>query len=35
VDVDGQRVFSKKSAKRHAEAGEVMRLIREAVARKR
>jgi len=31
VDLDGKRVFSKKSAKRHAEPGEVMRLIREAV----
>jgi selenoprotein W-related protein len=32
VDVDGRRVFSKKSQKRHAEAGEVVRLIREAAA---
>jgi selenoprotein W-related protein len=31
VDVDGKRVFSKKSSRRHAESGEVMRLIREAV----
>jgi selenoprotein W-related protein len=30
VDVDGRRVFSKKAVKRHAEAGEVVRLIREA-----
>ncbi|PYP14318.1 MAG: hypothetical protein DMD54_14425 [Gemmatimonadetes bacterium] len=34
VDLDGRRVFSKKSAKRHAEPGEVMRLIREAVSGK-
>jgi selenoprotein W-related protein len=32
VDVDGRRVFSKKSLKRHAEHGEVVRLIREAAA---
>jgi selenoprotein W-related protein len=32
VDVDGRRVFSKKATKRHAEPGEVVRLIREAVA---
>jgi len=30
VDVDGRRVYSKKSTKRHAESGEVLRLIREA-----
>jgi hypothetical protein len=30
VDVDGRRVFSKKTVKRHAESGEVLRLIREA-----
>jgi len=30
VDVDGRRVFSKKNLKRHAEAGEVVRLIRES-----
>ncbi|PYO73373.1 MAG: hypothetical protein DMD64_07450 [Gemmatimonadetes bacterium] len=30
VDVDGRRVFSKKTTKRHAEPGEVLRLIREA-----
>jgi selenoprotein W-related protein len=29
VDVDGRRVFSKRASRRHAEAGEVMRLIRE------
>jgi len=28
VDVDGRRVFSKKTSKRHAEPGEVLRLIR-------
>jgi len=32
VDVDGRGVFSKKSSKRHAEAGEVLRLIREGGA---
>jgi len=35
VDVDGGRVFSKKSLKRHAEAGEVVRLIRERAATER
>jgi len=35
VDVDGRRVFSKKSMKRHAETGEVVRLIREAAAGQR
>lgn len=30
VDVDGRRVYSKKATKRHAEPGEVLRLIREA-----
>jgi hypothetical protein len=35
VDVDGRRVYSKKSVKRHAEPGEVMQLIREAAAHKR
>jgi selenoprotein W-related protein len=30
VDVDGRRVFSKKALGRHAEPGEVVRLIREA-----
>jgi selenoprotein W-related protein len=34
VDVDGRRVFSKKTMKRHAESGEVVRLIREAAAGK-
>jgi len=29
VDVDGRRIFSKKTLKRHAEAGEVVRLMRE------
>jgi len=32
VDVDGRRVFSKKTTKRHAEPGEVLRLIREAAS---
>jgi selenoprotein W-related protein len=35
VDVDGKRVFSKKVSKRHAETGEVMRLIREAISGKK
>jgi selenoprotein W-related protein len=35
VDLDGKRVFSKKSSRRHAEAGEVLRLIREVVAGKK
>ena len=35
VDLDGKRVFSKKSSKRHAEAGEVLRLIRGVVAGKK
>jgi selenoprotein W-related protein len=30
VEVDGRRLYSKKSTKRHAEAGEVVRLIRQA-----
>ncbi|MBA3318748.1 MAG: SelT/SelW/SelH family protein [Gemmatimonadales bacterium] len=30
VRVDGELVFSKKASRRHAEAGEVVRLIREA-----
>jgi selenoprotein W-related protein len=34
VDLDGRRVFSKKTTKRHAEPGEVIRLIREAAAGK-
>jgi hypothetical protein len=32
VKVDGKVVFSKKASRRHAEPGEVVRLIREAVA---
>jgi hypothetical protein len=32
VDLDGRRVYSKKASKRHAEPGEVLRLIREAAA---
>jgi selenoprotein W-related protein len=35
VDLDGRRIFSKKSSKRHAEPGEVMRLIRESTAPER
>jgi selenoprotein W-related protein len=35
VDVDGRRVFSKKATRRHAETGEVVRLIRESIARKK
>jgi len=35
VAVDGKRVFSKKTSKRHAEAGEVMRLLREAISGKK
>jgi selenoprotein W-related protein len=35
VDVDGRRIYSKKSTKRHAEAGEVLRLIREATPGKK
>jgi selenoprotein W-related protein len=35
VDVDGRRIFSKKTLKRHAEAGEVVRLIRERAAQGR
>jgi selenoprotein W-related protein len=31
VTVDGKLVFSKKAGRRHAEPGEVVRLIREAV----
>jgi len=29
VDVDGRRVFSKKTLGRHAEPGEVLRLMRQ------
>jgi selenoprotein W-related protein len=35
VDVDGRRLYSKKGTKRHAEPGEVLRLIREATAGKK
>ncbi len=30
VTMDGQLIYSKKSLKRHAEPGEVLRLVREA-----
>ncbi|OLB16379.1 MAG: SelT/SelW/selH family protein [Gemmatimonadetes bacterium 13_2_20CM_70_9] len=30
VEVDGRRIFSKKSLGRHAEPGEVVRLIKQA-----
>jgi selenoprotein W-related protein len=30
VDVDGRNVFSKKALGRHAEPGEIVRLIRQA-----
>jgi selenoprotein W-related protein len=33
VDVDGKRIFSKKELGRHAEEGEVARLMKEAVGR--
>jgi selenoprotein W-related protein len=32
VDVDGRRVYSKKASKRHAEPGEVVRLLKQAAA---
>jgi selenoprotein W-related protein len=32
VELDGRRIFSKKALKRHAQAGEVVRLLREAGA---
>jgi selT/selW/selH-like putative selenoprotein len=32
VEVDGCIVFSKKSAKRHAEPGEVVRLVKQAAS---
>jgi len=32
VEVDGKRVFSKRALRRHPEAGEVVRLIREATS---
>jgi len=31
VEVDGKMVFSKKASRRHAEPGEVVRLIQESV----
>ncbi|GGE17869.1 hypothetical protein GCM10011571_19570 [Marinithermofilum abyssi] len=31
VEVDGQLIFSKKKLERHAEEGEVVRLMKEAV----
>jgi selenoprotein W-related protein len=34
VDLDGRRIYSKKSTKRHADPGEVLRLVREATAGK-
>lgn len=34
VSVDGRLIFSKKSLGRHAEPGEVMRLLRESTATK-
>jgi selenoprotein W-related protein len=30
VEVEGRRIFSKKTSNRHAEPGEVVRLLREA-----
>jgi selenoprotein W-related protein len=30
VEVDGRRIFSKKAQGRHAEGGEVLRLMRQA-----
>lgn len=33
VDVDGKRIFSKKEIGRHAEEGEVVRLMKEAVGK--
>ena len=32
VSMDGRPIFSKKALKRHAEPGEVLRLVREAGA---
>jgi selenoprotein W-related protein len=32
VDLDGRRVFSKKTVKRHAEPGEVVKLLRQAAS---
>jgi len=31
VTIDGRLLFSKKGLKRHAEPGEVLRLVREAI----
>jgi selenoprotein W-related protein len=31
VEVDGRRVFSKKTLRRHAEPGEVLRLIKQSL----
>jgi selenoprotein W-related protein len=33
VTLDGKLVFSKKAGRRHAEPGEVLRLVREALGR--
>jgi selenoprotein W-related protein len=33
VEVDGKVVFSKKASRRHAEPGEVVRLIREGAGK--
>jgi selenoprotein W-related protein len=33
VEADGKLVFSKKASRRHAEPGEVVRLIRKATGR--
>lgn len=33
VDVDGKRIFSKKELGRHAEEGEIARLMKEAVGK--
>jgi selenoprotein W-related protein len=33
VEVDGELVFSKKASRRHAEPGEVVKLIRKAAGR--
>ena len=35
VDVDGRRIYSKKSTKRHAEPGEVVRLMRQGTPGKK
>lgn len=32
VTMDGRLIFSKKALRRHAEPGEVLRLVREALA---